>query len=357
MPYHRKTVIKDPKRELGNLVMAYLQDHRPESPIDKESETVSEASKIKRQADEKYRPVVWHHKGSFSDKPGVAKISDMHEPPLRVSNLISKLASSVELGPYKPLYLRDFVKGIHNFWGSPIIESAALASIPAAAVWGIHKFTHPDKRNGQYTEAVAKHAAKLKKKDIVAAAPLKTDEEYLDEAVKERSASRLKLALGTGLAGALALHSLNINPKDWSQLYKYKEVPDFSDWAKSVTGMTDGVRKEGSMFGAPNALSNSFIQDAVANSINFDPFSRQQALDMLRSYDRPFMTPTDVVNQAVYTGASARAGLPLGRMAVAAAADAAAGYGAAKLFGAEAPGRWAALMGVGSFLNNLAKLG
>ena len=328
----------DPKATMGRQVMKYLYTQRPGAKKE------SEAEEIKTEADEQYKPIVWQHKPSLSDAPGHAQISDMHEPPLRVSNLISKQADGKAEAWKPPMSVSEFTRRYHNVMGSPIVESLALAAIPAAAVWGIHKYTHPDKSNGKYTEAVISHAAKLKQKDIDAAVPLKSDKEYMEDAVNERAAKRWKLAGGLGLTGALLLHSLNYNPNDLSQLYKYVPIPKQAS-----------MNKKANMFGGPAELSYDFLYNSIAQNPSLNLAAKQHAINVLNYNPSPYMSPVDIVNNAVLSGESAKAGFPVGRMAVSVAADAAAGYGLAHLLGAEAPGRWAALAGLGSLINTLSK--
>jgi hypothetical protein len=131
-------------------------------------------------------------------------------------------------------------------------------------------------------------------------------------------------------------HLGQINPKDWSQLYKYSSA----------------VRKQASMLGPNPAVDFSTIRSAVQFDDRMSPSIKNSALNALSYNPQPMMTSTDIVNNAIYSGESARTGLPIGRLIASAVADSAAGYGLGKLLGVARPDRVAGLAGIGSALFN-----
>lgn len=319
--------IDDTKSQLSSAVMSYLADFR-------KNKGVSQRVQPTDNTDETSPLVNWTKKESDSDAPVVSKTSANVEPELRVSNLISKKAN-----------LKESVRNWQNFWKSPIVPSVVLGSIPALAYYGFSKFTSPDDVN---SSAVRASAGRLLREDKDAGAEIQSADHYLNRALDLHKARRRNTTLGIAALSAAILHLPNVNPSNWSQLYKYPAVVD-GDKKPS------GVRHEASMLG-PDLYRTA---DELRTSIMFDnrltPEMKRSALGVIDFDPSNHMTSTDVVNNAINSGLSARTGLPLGRIISSAAVDSALGYGIGSLVGADRPGRVAGLFGIGSALINAVK--
>ena len=294
----------------------------------------------------------WKRKSSESDAPAVSKVSTTPEPKLRVSNLLSKAAAEDD-GPEPDQYgggpavvpykgpenssLRQTVYDWQRFWGSPVISSVAMGLVPAALYWGFNKYTSPD--DPRKNTEIQNLAYQIAKEDKDAGIPLRDARHYMQAAIERNAKNRWKKAALVAGISAAVLHTQHINPSDWSQLYKYPTIP--------------GVRHNASMLGTPNGFAPT---DEIRNSVLFDPrMSPETKASALRVLDYDPMTQmssSDIVRNAIYSGESAKTGLPMGRLITSAVVDGAVGYGLGKLFGAGNPTRVGLLSGIGSALYN-----
>lgn len=302
--------------------------------------------------DRKGELFTWKQKDSEADKPVAAKQGTNVEPKLRVSNLLSKAAAAksegaetgnratVERVPYNNPYntsLRQSVYDWQRFWGSPVISSAALGLIPAAAYWGINKFTSPD--DPKENTEIQNIAYQIAKEDKEAGIPIRDARHYIQAAIERHAKRRWKIAALVGLGSAALLHTQHINPEDWTELVKYPTVP--------------GVRHNASMFGpgvGPLPIDN--IRSSVMFNNQFSPDLKDSAMRVLDYAPSAYMTSSDIVSNAIHSGESGRTGLPMGRLITSAVADGAIGYGLGKIFGAGNPKRLGILTGIGSALYN-----
>lgn len=336
----------DTRAMLSNAVMSYLGEYRKSGG--KLPKDTPEDDKTQREDRELF---TWKRKGSESDAPVVSKVSTTPEPKLRVSNLLSKAAAEdkdIKEGeeyittadgyrnpPAKPL--RETVRGWQDFWKTPIASSAALGLLPALAYYGFSKFTSPDDPEDVNIKTIANE---LVKEDMSNGIQLKDAQYYMDKALAKHKRTRLMRALGIWGGSAALLHAQHINPSDWSQLYKYPRI------------QRKGVNHEASMLGVEPYKTADELRESILFDPRMSPEMKYNALGVIDYAPGPFMTSTDIVNNAVASGISGRTGLPMGRIISSAAVDAGVGYGLGKLMGASKPGRVAGLFGVGSALIN-----
>jgi hypothetical protein len=306
----------------------------------------------------------WRRKESESDAPVAPKTSTMIEPKLRVSNLLSKAAAedddsadstTVEGEDYvtdpegyrnpTKRSLKDSMRSWQNFWKSPIMPSLAFGTIPAVGYYAFSKFSSPDDPEDQ---EIRKLADDLVKQDIEAGVPLKDADHYINAAINKQQRQRLARALAIGVGSATLAHTPNINPSDWSMLYKYRPVPE--------DDKNTGVKHTASMFGLQDPYRTA---DELRTAIIFnDKMTPEMKADAIRVIDyapKPLMSSTDVVNNAIHSGISGVSGLPMGRIISSAAVDGAIGYGLGNILGANRPGRVAGLFAAGSALANALK--
>lgn len=334
----------DPNAQLGRDVMKYLGDFSAKSKRKRKVTTELKSSPLKNNS----ALFAWHERGTEADSAPAPKTSKISEPRLRVSNLLSKMSSNDNkdpdyitdsVGAKRPVNkpLAEGIRSWQNTFKSPIFASLTLGAIPAAAFWGIHKFVNPDEE-GTEGQTIEIAAGKLIEEDEKAGVPLKDRQYYIDRAIENQRKDRWKTTLAIGLGSAALAHLWNVNPSDWSQLYKYPKVR--------------GVNKTASMLGPVNAVDYNTLQSLIAFNPDMAPTIKQSALNAL-SYDpKPIMTSTNIVNNAIYSGESAKTGLPIGRIITSAAVDGLAGYGLGKLLGVGSPKRVGLLSAIGSALHN-----
>jgi hypothetical protein len=333
----------DKKAQLSAAVMQYLGEYRRrKGQMPKDDST--------NRADEDKNLFSWRRKESESDAPVAAKISTMVEPKLRVSNLLSKAAAEEDDKsldatseynyPYKDPYrtpLRNTVHDWQRFWGSPIISSAAMGLIPGAIYWGINKYTSPD--DPKENTEIQNIAYQIAKEDKEAGIPLRDARHYMQAAIERNAKRRWKIAAAIAAGSAALLHTQHINPSNWSELYKYPTIP--------------GVRHNASMLGSgTGAMSVDQLKASVMFDNTMTPDMKASAMRVLDYDPMTQMTSSDIVRNAIYSGESAKMGLPMGRLITSAAVDGAIGYGLGKLFGAGSPKRVGLLTGIGSALYN-----
>lgn len=226
---------------------------------------------------------------------------------------------------------RDFVK-------SPIIDSLIAGGLVGGLSYGASKFFNPDT-----DEVVAETAREMVRADKKNKSPLKTSAQYIQAAKDKLRRDRLITAgiVALGSAGVNSwFHSIPNHPKTW---YKWSH--------------RGGLNKKSSMLDGSLNMDINEVKAAVLDSPMTDG-NKFMSMSMLNTINQPTVNSNDIIGAAIGTGASALAGAPIGRYTVAAVADAALGYGVGKLMGISAPGRLAAVTGIGSFiLRSLADRG
>lgn len=214
---------------------------------------------------------------------------------------------------------------IRKYTKSPLVVDGIAGALTGAGYWAFDRFINPPNTKKLQDKAVAMYEKDGGSKPI---------EYYVDKANKADSRRRLLYSLAAGTAGAGLAASLQYNPA----------YPD--SWRKFVPKY--GVRKYASMFGPPTHMSANAIRNAVMANPSIPQQTKSEIMDMLRTLPNGPLTSTDVINASIRTGAAARAGKPLGRIAVAAVADAATAYAAGRALGVGSPGRLATIAGIGS---------
>lgn len=213
---------------------------------------------------------------------------------------------------------------------SPLVDSAIHAVLAGGLMYGASKFFDPDT-----DEAVAADAVELARDAKASGLELNPDTNYwLNEARRRRSSSRWKWTAAAALAAAAANELYHYEPGKPSSLFKYSSA---------------NLRKRASMLGPETTMDIDQVRAAVMDSPMTDG-NKFLSMQMLDTIDKPLVSSTDIIGAAVNTGVSALGGAPIGRYTVAAAADAALGYGVGSLMGLSAPARLAAATGVTSFL-------
>lgn len=153
---------------------------------------------------------------------------------------------------------------------------------------------------------------------------------------EERKKTALWAGIGLGV-GNLARH---IN-------YKNPSLSDITSFPKKASSL----KKLASMLGPVDYVPKSFAMGAVYNNPSLpDPlkFSTLGALNSIGGSGDRMINSTDMVTAGINSGFSGRTGLPVGRIAAAATADALAAYGVGSMFGVQSPGNLARNVGIGS---------
>lgn len=351
MRYSREVL--DTNAKLGREVMTYL------GQIHAESKKKKATHKPDNTLTGNGRLYDWKLRGSESDDTPAPKTSTIDEPQLRVSPLLSKQAGSDDRSSavegvdfnyddegYRVPVETPLSKTTYNWnkaMGSPILSSLAFGALPAALYWAGHKFLNPD-AEGTEGQNIEIAAGKLIEEDEKAGRPLQTREYYIEKAIENQKKSRIRQALGIGLASSVLFHLPHINPSDWSQLWRYPKTIHDQGGAP--------LKKQSSMLGPTNAMSFNALKSAIAFNPNLTPSIKESALNALNFNPAPVMTSTNIINNAIYSGESAKTGLPIGRIITSAAVDGFAGYGLGKLLGVGSPKRLGLLTGIGSALYN-----
>lgn len=355
----KQNINTDQKSELGRSVMAYLGI---ESRKSKEGKSALPAPKKISEHSDLFR---WVRRGTSSDDTPAPSIGSIDEPKLRVSNLLSKQAAKADeatagkdytLGPdgvryAKQTSLAQAVKNSHDFWKTPILRSAVYGAVPALGYWAVSKFLNPDVE-GTDNKRIETIAAELLEQDEKNTGKAKGDYEYYMEQAKAKSANdRWRRAAWVWLGSSALAHSVNINPSDWASLYRFPKTRLEKKNSATDKG-NSALEKQSSMLGSQMAMDYNSLQAAVALSPALSPQIKTSALNALAYSPQPVMTSTNIINNAIYSGESAKTGLPIGRIITSAAVDGGVGFGLGKLFNLGSPGRAGILAGIGSALYN-----
>lgn len=173
---------------------------------------------------------------------------------------------------------------------------------------------------------------------------------------------RMSTALWTGLGiGALNLaRHINFKDPSWDDLWHFhrpqkkeeNKVPEKPSGNQTAynTGFSD-LPKYASMLGPVDYVPKSFAMNAVTLDPSIPDYLKYNTLNVLGNIsggDDTMINSTDMVNSAISSGLSGSTGLPLGRIAAAATADALMAYGVGSFFGVKDPGALARNVGIGS---------
>lgn len=320
----------DPHAEMGRAVMRYLGNHKPRAR--KDDGDTAKYDQVSSTVNKNDKLFSWVHEGSDSDNTPAPKNHSDHVPALRVSPLLSKQAKESTSIMHKPI--SEVVQAYRDTVKSPIVTSLLLGTVPALGYYLVDKFTNPDSVGSN--PKIESRAQQLIDEDAAKGVRAGDAAAYVDKAVEENKSRRNKNTLAALAIAAGVAHLGQINPKDWSQLYKYSSA----------------VRKKASMLGPDPAVDFSTIRSAIQFDERMSPSIKHSALNALSYNVKPMMTSTDIVNNAIYSGESAKTGLPIGRLIASSVVDAAAGYGVGKWLGLARPDRLAGLAGIGSALFN-----
>lgn len=299
------------KSALAQQVLEYLGTQAP----GKDAQATTERTKI----NDTRKLYDWRLKDTPSDHVPVSTANRDGAPRLRVSPLLSKNAS---------MTLSQFREKWENFFKTPVAASAAVGLVPAAGYWILDKFLNPD--DADANENIKDTAQELLNEDDKP----KDDKYYYNKAIDKNKSRRWRNAGLWWLGSALLLNAGRINPNNWSRLWSYN------------------LTKSASMLGPQMLVGRDQIGAAVALDDRMSNELKASAFNVLNYNPQPTYSSTDIVNNAIYSGESARTGLPMGRLISSAVVDAAAGYGLGKLLGIGSPKRLGALFGIGSGLIN-----
>ena len=307
--------------ELGTTAMRYLYLESPKGADDKKKlnerggkRRPEESTKFSSQS-----PLFRWAKPLDSAKPAFP--SQTSEGDNGRVKLLNKFASRNIL----TMPIREIDDNIRKYTGSPLVVDGLVGALTGAGYWAFDRYINPPS-----TKKLQAKAEKLYNED----GGKQPFEYYLQEANKADSKRRLLYSALAGLGGAGAAAAVQYNPA-------YKD-----SWKKFVP--KDGVSKTASMFGPPTYMSANAVRGAVMSNPSIPQSTKNEIINMLAPLPNGPVTSTDIINASIRSGAAARAGKPLGRIAVAAAADAATAYAAGSAFGVGSPGRLAALAGIGS---------
>lgn len=308
-------------RELGTTAMRYLYLESPKGKDDKKAlkdknrkHKVSDSSKFSSGS-----PLFRWAAPLESAKPSFpTQTSEGERSPVK---LLNKFASrNIFTMP-----IRELDDNIRKYTKSPLVIDGITGALTGAGYWAFDRFVNPPN-----TAKLQNKARELYEKDG-GAQPF---EYYMDQANKNDSRRRLMYSAAVGALGAGAMGALQYNPA-------YKD-----SWKRFVP--KEGVAKTASMFGPPTYMSANAVRNAVMSNPSIPMSTKNEIMTMLSTLPNGPVTSTDIINASMRSGAAARSGKPLGRIAVAAAADAATAYAAGSAFGVGSPGRLAALTGIGS---------
>lgn len=327
---------------LGNTVLSYLYNQYNKRDGLEDESSVSDAGKINRDSSELYRFVKQQALTDSNKRDSIPvsrKSGELNEDDenLVISNLLPsfrKRANS-EDAPWQSRSIADLVDALKAKTKSPLVLDAMIAAPAALAAFGISSWLNP--ADPESNPTLAADAQELMEKDMgkFNGRLTKSPQEYLKKAVAKKRWSNIKKAL---LAGGL--------------------VAGTSAWLRYIPGKSESLwkwdmSKKASMpkkaFGP---LYTPYGLQRAVNVSGMSPYQKNMTNSMLSTLDQPFVDADDVVNHSVYSGASGVTGMPLGGMALAAAADAGIGYGVGKLLGVDRPDRLAMASGIGSFLYN-----
>jgi hypothetical protein len=243
--------------------------------------------------------------------------------------LLNKFSSEPENKSFMQTPISEHILNYRKAVKSPLVDSLITGLGLAGISYGLGRFFNPITE-----ETVLEGAAGiLKDKNI----PVTAQTLAATKKLARRRAERNKWLFtgAVGLLGATANSWYHYVPGRPETLYK---------WANT------GMRKRAGMLDPNSFMDINEVKASVIDSPMTDG-NKFLAMNMLNTIDKPMVSSNDIIGAAINTGVSA-IGSPIGRYTVAAATNAALGYGAGKLMGISRPDRLAATLGIGSFVMN-----
>lgn len=260
--------------------------------------------------------------------PHAQQSEDDNGHKLRLLNKFSSADTDAKK-PFMHTPISEHIGNYKSLVGSPLVDSALKGAGIFALSYGLDKFFNPIDNNEILKDAATilkETGGPVTNETIVAAKK---------EALRRAKRRKLLIAGAIGLGGSVLNSAYHYVPGRPETLYK---------WAG------EGFRKNANIWDHGPYMDMNDVRTSVMNSPMTDT-NKFLAMNMLDTINKPMVSSGDIMNAAVGTGASAF-GSPIGRYTVAAATNAALGYGAGKLLGISRPDRLAATMGIGSFLLN-----
>lgn len=327
--------------KLGESVMSYLGQFSPN--IKDGTKTDDRAARNKRYNTALFKFV--SRKKTDADIVPVASQQTGNVSTPKISNLLSDMSKEASEDGTKR-HWSQYTLGETQDWirkatlNNPLILGGLLAIPAGFAGWGLSKWLNPTDTKDMTAEA------KTYMDEMIKYSGLDQDKltpaqrrDFARKAVSKARSNETKKHVFTGAGvglGAWALNSLlHYDSRGTESLFKY-------------------LPKKASMLGPSPILPTEIVRDAVMYNDGLSPWTKLQTINMLQSAPEPYVTSTDIVNTAVETGASALANKPLGRIAVASAADYLLGTGIGSILGLSKPGRLGAILGIGTAINNLS---
>lgn len=265
-------------------------------------------------------------------KPKAATTDNAGDHKLRLLNKFSSEHEVVDVddkpAPFMRRPISEHVKNYRDFIKSPLIDSALVGGTLALGTWALDRYFNPITADDVMEEA-ASVAKKLKIQPS-----LENIKQLKAKATANLKRNKWIIPGIVGLTGFAVNSRYHYKPGNWKSLFKFANAP---------------IEKSASMFGPYDSMDINEVRSAVIDSSMTDG-NKFLAMNMLGTIDKSMVTSGDIIGAAVSTGASAISGSPIGRYTVAAAANAATGYGFGKLIGVSRPDRLAAAAGIGSFL-------
>lgn len=143
---------------------------------------------------------------------------------------------------------------------------------------------------------------------------------------------------GLGIGGLNLLRHINLKNPSWSDLWHFHKN-------------NSAIEKKASMLGPVDYVPKSFAMNAVTMDPKIPDSLKYTTLNVLGNIsggDDTMINSTDMVMAGINSGLSGKTGLPLGRVAAAATADALMAYGIGSFLGVKSPGKLARNIGLGS---------
>lgn len=332
---------------LGSSVLSYLYNQYNKPAGYEEEADTGNTGKINRDSSELYRFVKQQALTNSSrrdDIPVSRKSGELNEDDdnLVISNLLPSFRKRANVGetPWQERQIGDLVDALKAKTKSPLVLDALIAAPVALTALGVSSWLNPT--NPKSNPTLAADAQELMEDDInkFNGRLTKSPQEYLKRAIAKKRWNNIKNALIAGglVAGTSAW--LRYIPGKPESLWKWN-MPKTASMNKKAFG----------------PLYTPFGLQQAVNVSGMSPYQKNMTNSMISTMNQPLVDADDVINHSVYSGASGVTGMPLGGMALAAAADAGVGYGVGKLFGIDRPDRLAAAAGIGSFLYNAYKRG
>jgi hypothetical protein len=262
--------------------------------------------------------------------PMAAQSEDDNGHKLRLLNKFSSEGSdSAESKSFMHTPISEHILNYRKAVKSPLVDSALAGLGLAGLSYGLGQYFNPID-----DDTILAGAAKILK-DTKAPITQQTINAAKKAAMSKARRNKLLFAGAVGLLGAAANSWYHYVPGRPETLYK---------WANT------GMRKRAGMLDPNSFMDINEVKASVMDSPMTDG-NKFLAMNMLDSINKPMVSSNDIIGAAVNTGVSAL-GSPIGRYTVAAATNAAIGYGAGSLMGISRPDRLAATMGIGSFVMN-----